>query len=264
MIARFAVMGHPIAHSLSPRIHQLFAHQTGCFLVYDKMLVQDEQFVSKVRDFFNQGGCGLNITSPLKSRAFAMSDEVSERCLQAKAANTLWMMSGRLHADNTDGIGFLRDISRHVALVEQRILVLGAGGAARGILGPLLAESPALVKLFNRHEGRAEALKRDFLKIQLTSLKDLEDSVFDVIINTVSVGVSLSLPESIFANKPFCYDLSYNQSELTSFLASAKAQGSPVMDGLGMLVEQAAESFYIWHGVMPDTKRVLDTILKIH
>ncbi len=260
---RCAVMGNPIEHSLSPVIHHLFAKQTGHALVYDKILIEEASFEQQVKDFFAEGGRGLNITLPCKQRAFAMSDGVSERCVLAKAANTLWMTSERLHADNTDGVGLLRDLSRNLTLSALRILVLGAGGAARGILGPLFEANPADITVFNRSSERARALQLDFPGIGLASSQDLEHASYDLVINATSASFQaeiLMLPNALLANQPMCYDLSYSRSGLTPFVAWAKALKSPAMDGLGMLVEQAAIAFWIWHGVMPDTAPVLEAV----
>ena len=267
MLARFAVMGYPVSHSLSPVIHHLFAEQTGCQLIYEKIQIDLPRFEQQVGEFFSDGGKGLNITLPCKQRAFAMNVEVSARCAKARAANTLWMQAGHLHADNTDGVGFLRDITRYVHLAGTRILLLGAGGAARGILGPLLEANPAQVTIVNRTPEKAQALLLDFPQANSCTYANLpafiERGLFDIVINATSANFdvqNMTLPEALLMAKPFCYDLSYHMNEATAFVAWACGLGCVAIDGLGMLVEQAAEAFFIWHGVMPDTAPVLSLL----
>lgn len=261
MLNRYAVMGDPIAHSLSPAIHQWFANQTGQVLTYEKISMDPAYFEQYVVAFFAEGGKGLNVTMPFKERAFAMSDQVSTRCKQARAANTLWMESGQLHADNTDGLGFVRDIQHYVTLLGRRILVLGAGGAVRGILGPVLDACPASLTIVNRTPEKAHALQHDFPVIDICSLQRLETKSYDLIINATARyfdGESLALPKALMREKPFCYDLAYQETGITAFVAWARGLGCQAEDGLGMLVEQAAEAFSLWHGVMPETKGVLN------
>ena len=193
-----------------------------------------------------------------------MSDEPSPRCLEAQAANTLWMQAGRLHADNTDGIGLLRDLHRYVTITGKNILLLGAGGAARGIIGPLLAANPAQLMIANRTPEKAEALQEAFPMATSCAFTDIpqqqERKPYDIVINATSASLedqNLQLPAALMTTKPFCYDLAYRQNEATAFVAWARTFDCIAMDGLGMLVEQAAESFAIWHGVMPDTAPVL-------
>jgi len=258
---RYAVMGNPVAHSLSPAIHQLFAKETGIKLVYDKIQIIDAQFEQQVQDFFNAGGLGLNITLPCKERAFAMSEEPTARCLQAKAANTLWMNGGKLQADNTDGIGLLRDLSRYTHLAGKRILLVGAGGAARGIIGPLLGANPAHLTIANRTPDKAHRLQKEFPQISSSGFIEL-DAGYDVVINATASGhrhQPLALPEMVFTAHPFCYDLAYCTHDPTDFVALAQGHDCMAVDGFGMLVEQAAEAFYTWHGVRPDTASVLAT-----
>lgn len=264
MSDRYAVMGNPIDHSLSPFIHEQFGLQTGCSLTYDKMLVKASDFEQEVRQFFNAGGKGLNITQPYKQHAYALSDVKTPRCQWAGAANTLWMQEGRLHADNTDGIGLLRDLARHIKLKNTRILVLGAGGAARGILGPLLDTKPDELVLSNRTLEKAQVLSLNFLNITVTPLTQL-NKTFDLIINATSASLQaahLPLSNSLLKKTTICYDLAYQKTGQTPFVTWAKTHGCVGVDGVGMLVEQAAEAFFIWHGVMPDTLPVLNTILK--
>ncbi len=272
MTPRFAVMGNPIAHSLSPTIHQLFAKQTGLALTYDKIKIDVQRFESQVKEFFMLGGKGLNITLPCKERAFAMSQDRSIEATEAAAANTLWMHEGRLQADNTDGIGFIRDVSRFLSLEGRSILLLGAGGAAHGVLGPLLRENPLMLVIVNRTLERAHELQLKFPKTVAISFDELPKVIantepgFDVVINATSAGLqgqALLLPNALMARKPFCYDLAYNRHEATTFVTQVRAQGCEATDGLGMLVEQAAEAFYIWFGIRPDAAKVLATLKKM-
>lgn len=255
-IPQYAVMGNPIAHSLSPVIHQHFAEQTGISLRYDKIEVPVELFEQYVIDFFNQPeGKGLNITQPFKERAFAMAQVKSARCLQASAANTLWMTDGKLHADNTDGVGLVRDLSRYIDLADKTIVLLGAGGAARGVIGELLKAHPARLILSNRTVEKAHALKTYFPRIHTCGFEALTKH-YDIIINATSASLknnTLTLPNTILSNHPFCYDLAYNRDNMTPFVQWAKSQGSQAKDGIGMLIEQAAEAFLIYHMVIPDT-----------
>lgn len=259
MKKRFAVIGNPIAHSLSPIIHQRFAKQFGVTLCYEKLQVDVSAFEQTVLDFFDQGGQGLNITSPFKLLAFQMAEVCTSRCQQAKAANTLWVHEGRLHADSTDGIGLIRDLSRHITLAEKKVLLLGAGGAARSIIDPLLAANIAALMVVNRTVSRAKALQTDFPKINCCALGAL-DSPYDVIINATSASFgknALYLPKTLLKSSTYCYDLFYHVHESTSFLSWARQESSGGSDGLGMLIEQAAEAFGIWHGLMPDTRNLI-------
>jgi len=247
------VMGAPISHSLSPMIHTQFATQTGRDLVYETCLLEEACFEQQVRNFFDAGGAGLNITSPGKERAFAMSDVKTPRCLAAGAANTLSInASGQLCADNTDGVGLVRDLNhKGIKLTGARILVLGAGGAARGILPALLAEKPAEITVANRTASRAQALVQALDSNTLKHMRlDAVAGSYDLILNATT-GTNFSL--SHLAGEPFCYDLNYNASNPTPFVAWAKKSGFKAVDGFGMLVEQAAEAFFVWHGVRPET-----------
>lgn len=251
---RFMVMGAPIAHSLSPMIHTQFAAQTGRDVVYETCLLDRAHFEQQVRDFFAAGGAGLNITSPGKERAFAMADVKTPRCAVARAANTLWMNpAGQLCADNTDGVGLVRDLHHHsIKLTKARILVLGAGGAARGILPALLDEHPKYVAIANRTASRAEALIQSLESTKLSYRPlDAVRGSYDLILNAVA-GTHVSLPH--ISGEPLYYDLNYDALGMTPFVALATKAGFKAADGLGMLIEQAAEAFYVWHGVRPDTR----------
>lgn len=253
---QYAVIGNPIAHSLSPVIHQNFAEQTGILLHYDKIEAPVALFEQYVIDFFKrQEAKGLNITQPFKERAFAMAQIKSARCLQAGAANTLWMADGMLHADNTDGIGLIRDLNHYIDLTHKTIVLLGAGGAARGIIGELLKARPARLIVSNRSEDKAHALKINFPEIHTCGFQSLTEQ-YDIIINATSASLQnnpLNLPKTILTNHPFCFDLAYSKDKMTPFVEWAKSQGSLAVDGLGMLIEQAAEAFLVWHGVTVNT-----------
>lgn len=263
MSQRFAVIGNPIAHSLSPVIHQAFAKQVNIQLTYEKIKADDPSFELLVSDFFAQDGKGLNITLPFKQRAFAMAQQSSFRCQQAGAANTLWMQANQLHADNTDGIGLIRDLSRYLSVNGKRVLILGAGGAARGIISPLLENRPAELIIANRTSAKAEEFQRAFPQTQCLGFDEIEGQ-FDLVINATSaslVGEFVALPDECMSAKPFCYDLSYKQHSATAFVQYARESDCDAVDGLGMLVEQAAEAFFIWNGIMPETEEVL-TLLR--
>jgi len=266
MPLRCAVIGNPISHSLSPLIHQAFAEQTNLSLSYEKIQGNDRLFEQQVLAFFAEGGTGLNVTLPYKQKAFALADVTSERCRKAYAANTLWVKNNKFHADNTDGIGFIRDLARYVTLYDKKILILGAGGAARGIIHPLLRAQPQKVVVANRSAGPLNQLKFDVPQIECILWEHLAGQ-FDVLINATSTGLSgasISLPVSLFSQQPFCYDLMYNIKALTPFVTLAQQQGCRAVDGLGMLVEQAAEAFYLWHGMQPDTIPILQHLKNLN
>lgn len=256
----FAVIGNPIAHSLSPIIHQLFAKQVDIPITYEKIHVEASLFQSQVMTFFAQKGCGLNVTLPFKQKAFAMAQQHTVRCKKAQAANTLWMEENQLCADNTDGIGLIRDLERYISLPDTRILILGGGGAARGIIYPLLENKVKTITLANRTLSKTQELQRVFPEIKCIGLSEIAGQ-FDVLINATSASLSgefIVLPGECFASRPFCYDLSYKQNSPTAFVQYTRKLGCDCMDGLGMLVEQAAEAFFIWNKVMPQTREVLE------
>lgn len=262
MVKRFAVIGNPISHSLSPFIHHHFAKQTGIDLSYEKIQGIDSSFEAQVSDFFAQNGKGINITLPYKIRAFTLSKKSTPRCVLAGAANTLWMQDGQLWADNTDGLGLSRDLSRYLAVKDKNLLILGAGGATRGIIHPLLQLGPKQITIANRSVDKIDELKHHFPQISISSLQNVR-GCFDLVINATSAsthGENLSLPVEIMSSQPFCYDLAYKLHEDTWFVGYAKQFSCQTADGLGMLVEQAAEAFCIWNGVMPLTANVLDLL----
>lgn len=258
MTYQFAVMGSPIDHSLSPVIHRCFADQFNIPLDYKKIKT-NEDFEQQVSNFFSQGGKGLNVTLPLKERAFALAHKSTARCQLAGAANTLWMDEQVVHADNTDGVGLVRDLARYLPLHDKRILVLGAGGAARGILAPLLEQQPRSLMCANRTLSKAQALQLIFPEIQCSDLDSLSGD-FDLIVNATSASIDhelVNLPQHCLQKKTWCYDLAYQLHQPTAFVRYTQKMGCEAVDGLGMLVEQAAEAFAIWHGVVPDTQTVL-------
>lgn len=262
MTQYFAVVGNPIAHSLSPAIHQQFAAQLGIDLSYSKIKGDELHFEQQIDDFFAANGAGLNITLPFKLRAFAMAEQHSERCVRAGAANTLWLNGGKLMADNTDGVGLLRDLSQHTVIAQQHILILGAGGAARGIIQPLLNGNPASLTVANRSNDKMCEFKRDFPQIRWCTLNELGCG-YDVIINATSATQSLQqplLPQKLIEHSLFCYDLSYQLHGHTPFIAAVHECGGRAIDGLGMLVEQAAEAFRLWHGLQPATAEIMNSL----
>lgn len=266
---RYAVFGHPIGHSQSPRIHTLFAEQTGQRLRYTAEDVPPDRFATAVDAFFQAGGRGLNCTVPLKELAFRRADTLSERARRARAVNTLaWRPDGTLHGDNTDGVGLVRDLTRNLglSLAGQRLLLLGAGGASRGILEPLLAEQPAGLVIANRTADKAIQLAREFSDLGPVTgggLPDLLGHSFDVILNATAASLSGELPdlsEGLLAPDGCCYDLAYGKAP-TPFVRWGQRQGARLsVDGLGMLVEQAAEAFLLWRGLRPDTRAVIRTL----
>ena len=263
---RYAVMGNPVAHSKSPLIHTQFAKQTGESLVYEAIWVAPGALARALSDFQAAGGMGLNITLPYKEEAFALAEVRSSRAEQAAAVNTLWFENdGRRHGDNTDGIGLIRDLCQNhgVSLTGERVLLLGAGGAARGVLGPLLEARPRQLVCANRTGARAQELAVRFVEqgpVQARSLAQLDGLEFDLIINATSTslkGEVLTLPEGILLPGGVCYDMVYGD-ESRAFVRWGQAHGAAKsVDGLGMLVEQAAESFYRWRGVRPVTEPII-------
>lgn len=263
----YGVFGNPIAHSKSPLIHGLFAEQTGQAISYKPLLAPLDSFPEFVTQFFVNGS-GANVTVPFKEHAFALVDQLSERAQRAKAVNTLKKLDdGRLLGDNTDGAGLVNDLlNNHVVLAGQKILILGAGGAVRGVLEPLLAQGPAEVCIVNRTVEKAEQLACEFADLgHMTAAGyDWIDAPVDIIINGTSASLSGELPplanSLIKAGDTVCYDMMYGK-DTTVFNQWAQAQGAArTLDGLGMLVEQAAEAFFVWTGVRPNPKPVLEQL----
>ncbi len=266
---QYAVVGHPVAHSLSPFIHSLFARQTGQSLTYRLMDVEPEQFAERVRGFFAGGGRGVNVTLPHKVRAAALASELTERARLAGAVNTLAARrDGTLLGDNTDGAGLVQDLTVNLGMpVTQRsILLIGAGGAARGVIAPLLALRPQRIVITNRTAERAAALAAVFAglgEVQGCGFGDLDAQSFDLIVNATSASLTGALPEvpaGVFRADTFCYDMAYGRGD-TPFVNWARELGCRrAVPGWGMLVEQAAESFRLWRGVRPLTAPVLTAL----
>ena len=268
-VDQYAVFGNPIKHSKSPQIHAVFAEQTGQSLHYRAHKVELGRFAEVAAEFFRNGGCGLNITVPFKLDAFEFADELSGRARLAGAVNTLARGDdGRIYGDNTDGVGMVRDMNDNLGwqIGGRRVLVLGAGGAVRGILGPLLKQRPSRLLVVNRTASKAEALAElfsDMGDVAGGGYELLSEGQFDLIINGTSASMSGDLPPlpgSILSNDCCAYDMMYGAAP-TPFMRWAASEAAwAVSDGLGMLVEQAAESFCIWRGVRPDTKPVIEMI----
>ena len=263
---RYGVMGYPVSHSRSPVIHRLFALQTNQELQYELLQVAPDKLETAVRQFQRTGGKGLNITVPHKSGVVKLCDHLSERANTAGAVNTLTFRDGEIHGDNTDGIGLLRDlvINLGITIEGASILILGAGGATRGIVGPLLEMQPASLRIANRTIDKADVLADHFSKAGPVSACRFDAvpvaETYDLIINATSAGVkgeAPPYPSAAVSSDTLCYDLSYGL-KATPFSEWARDHGAErsVM-GWGMLVEQAAESFNIWRGVRPDTAPVL-------
>ncbi|EAR11396.1 shikimate dehydrogenase [Reinekea blandensis] len=259
---RYAVIGHPITHSLSPKIHTLFAEQTGETLEYEGIELPITSFETRVWQLFKDGYAGFNVTVPFKGDAFDFVDEMSERAKRARAVNTLMRLEdGRIYGDTTDGIGLIRDFTENLnwPIENQHILILGAGGAVRGVLDPLLEQNPASLVIANRTLKKVEELADDFPELTPCTFEELSGQ-FDIIINGTSASLSGQvppLPPGLVNAGTKCYDMMYSK-EPTAFMAWAKEQGAEhCADGLGMLVGQAAESFTIWRGVTPQTDSVI-------
>jgi shikimate dehydrogenase len=268
---QYAVIGNPIKHSLSPQIHSLFAEETDQELTYRALQVDPDRFTEQMAKLQEAGFNGLNVTVPFKEEAWAIADKLSPRAQDAGAVNTLiFGEDGLVAGDNTDGIGLTRDlIVNHKILIEHRkILILGAGGAVRGVLGPILAKKPNLLTVANRTVEKAEQLAQDFFHIwdiEACGYPDLERRpAYDLIINGTSAGLKGEmppLPQSVLGPNTICYDMMYDIHQPTAFVRWALDRGVVrAYDGLGMLVEQAAESFFVWRGVRPQTSPVLQAL----
>ena len=271
---RYAVVGNPVGHSLSPEIHRAFAAETGQRLRYDKRLAPVDGFAKSAFQFFSQGGRGLNVTLPFKGEACRWVDEAQPAAARCGAVNTIALAGGRTLGFNTDGIGLVRDLeAQQVRISGRRLLVLGAGGAVSGILDALVAENPAAVRIANRTLAKAEALAERYdAKVAAASLDGLDglDGRFELIINGTSVGLSDTsaglagdgglIAPSLVAGAQ-CYDLLYSRDGQTPFCRWAKQAGAAwVSDGLGMLVEQAAAAFAIWRGRTPSTRHLVQSL----
>lgn len=271
MSARCAVFGHPVGHSLSPRIHQRFAEAVGQPVDYEAREIPLEGFEPAVRDFFSQeGGTGINVTVPFKETAWALAERRSHRAERAGAVNTLGLTDqGHIWGDNTDGIGLVTDLASGLGwpLRDREILILGAGGAVRGILQPLLEQRIGALHLTNRTRAKADTLAEDFAAMGSIHVHPWDPTAWptrlDGLINGTSSGFSGDrppLPEGLLHGEGWGYDLVYGPAA-APFLAGLRAMGvQRVSDGLGMLVEQAAESFYLWHGVRPPTAGIREAL----
>jgi shikimate dehydrogenase len=273
MSDRYCVFGNPVGHSKSPLIHAAFARQTGQDICYEAILAPQAAFAEAVRTFIAAGGRGANVTVPFKEEAFRLSAQRTPRAELAGAVNTLVFgddgNDAPIVGDNTDGAGLTRDLSVNLgcALTGQRILLLGAGGAARGALGPLLDQQPAALVIANRTAAKAHGLATHFAALGPVvgcAYPELAGQSFDLVINATSASLSGELPplpSGVFAPGSLAYDMMYGKGD-TPFMTFARQQGAArVADGLGMLVEQAAEAFFVWRGVRPDSVPVM-TLLR--
>jgi shikimate dehydrogenase len=271
---QYAVIGNPIAHSKSPFIHARFAEQTGEPIEYGRLLAPVDAFVPHVREFIEAGGCGLNVTVPFKLDAHALADTLSPRAAAAGAVNTLRFDQAGIYGDNTDGFGLVRDIEVNlgVSLAGARVLLLGAGGAARGVVLPMLERAPRVLTIVNRTAAKADALVAQFARsagdagCRLTGggAQAIEPGAYDVIVNATAGSLDGALPECddrAFGAETLAYDMMYG-AQPTVFMQHARTLGARAADGLGMLVEQAAESFYVWRGVRPDGAPALAELRK--
>ncbi len=267
----YAVFGNPIAHSKSPEIHLAFAAQFGIDLQYERLLAEEGKFAPHAMRFFELG-LGANVTVPFKQEALQFADELSEAARVAGAVNTLSRQSGLIKGDNTDGFGLVNDIQENycIPFADKNILILGAGGATRGVLLPIAHEQPKHITIVNRTEEKAQLLADEFspyASMQALSFDALNEQgePFDIIINATSASLSgeqLNLSANLFDYDTFAYDMMYSKDP-TPFMQFASESGAVAFDGLGMLVEQAAKSFEIWHGVMPETQRVIRAVREV-
>jgi shikimate dehydrogenase len=266
---QYGVIGHPVTHSWSPFIHGLFARQTGHAITYRIFDVPPEQFRVRVLEFFGRGGRGLNVTLPHKLAAAELANELTDRAERALAVNTLAMQSdNRLLGDNTDGSGLIRDLRENlgVTIADRRVLLIGAGGAARGVLAPLLELDPATLIIANRTPDRARKLAAEFADLGAIygqSFGELTPPSFDIVINATSASLSGEVPDitaGVIGPETVCYDMAYGRTS-TAFVRWAIERGcARAVQGWGMLVEQAAESFLLWRGLRPQTRDILQAI----
>ena len=269
MTVRYAVIGNPIEHSKSPLIHQAFARQTGQDIAYERVLAPLDAFPQVVHALMAEGYGGANVTVPFKLEAFALAQQLTERAHDAGAVNTLVFTTEGIVGDNTDGVGLVNDIQQNlnVPVAGKRVLLIGAGGAAEGVLHPLLEQRPSLLVIANRTLDKALRMVKKieeqgdfrYVSVNAYAFDDLQGQSFDIVVNATSAGLSestLPLPPGIFAPGALAYDMMYGRE--TPFMAFARTHGAArVADGLGMLVEQAAEAFALWRGVRPQTAPVI-------
>ncbi|MBF4989507.1 shikimate dehydrogenase [Methylophilus sp. QUAN] len=268
-VEKYAVIGHPIEHSKSPLIHQAFAQQFNKSIVYERVLAPLDGFAATIARLQADGYVGANVTVPFKFEAFDACQDLSARAQAAGAVNTLSFKASQLLGDNTDGCGLVNDILKHqqTRLAGKTILLLGAGGAAQGVVLPLLEQQPLKLTVANRSLDKAQAMADRFavdaahvqVKLQVQTFADLSQG-YDVVINATSAGLTdsvLHIPAMVFQQHTLAYEMMYGRD--TPFMQQARAAGARVADGLGMLVEQAAEAFYLWHGLRPDTASVIQS-----
>jgi shikimate dehydrogenase len=260
---KYCVFGNPIKQSRSPYIHQSFAKATRQVIHYDIFFVELDGFTQAVNDFITQEGKGANVTAPFKEQAMLMCDELTEHAKFSGAVNTLTFKNGKIYGDTTDGVGLVNDLlANNVCMKNSRILLLGAGGAAKGVVLPLLNQQPQSLTIANRTVAKAKAIVEQYTDQPLSacSFDEANEQIFDIIINATSAGLTgegIPIEEKLITSSCVCYDMTYGK-ELTPFLQKAqKLNAKQVIDGLGMLVGQAAASFEIWRGVKPDVEPVL-------
>lgn len=260
---QYLVYGNPIEQSKSPTIHTSFAKECKQSMVYNKKLAEVDNFKQEVMNFIEAGGKGANVTAPFKEQAMSMCDELSEHAKFSGAVNTLTFKNGKIYGDTTDGVGLVRDLLEHdVKLSGSKVLLLGAGGASKGVVLPLLDQNVKKLTIANRTVSKAQDIANQYPQkpISACSFEEANKQGFDIIINATSAGLSgngLPISESIITPETICYDMTYGKT-MTPFLKKATSlKAKQVIDGLGMLVGQAAESFYIWRGVKPSTSKVL-------
>lgn len=265
----YAVIGNPIDHSKSPEIHALFAENTNQPIEYHATLAPLDGFENTIKDMIALGYKGVNITVPFKHEAAKLCDVKSYKAYMAGAVNTMTFIDGKIHGDNTDGDGILKDIQSNLGFPvnHKRVLILGAGGAGEGVFQTILNEHPAMLTIANRTPEKAKNIVEKFshhsMVCHACGYEDLDHQSFDIIINATSTGLSdtaLPIPDSVFAEGSLAYDMVYAKETL--FMQQARAAGATVADGLGMLVEQAALAFKIWRKVEPDTQAVMQTLRK--
>ncbi len=268
MLKKYAVIGNPIKQSKSPQIHQEFAKQFGHALSYVRILASQDAFVDTVKDFIKSGGLGMNVTAPFKFQAFELAQSLSARAQSAKSVNTLMFKNNKIFGDNTDGLGLVRDIQENLKflLKDSRILIIGAGGAASGILLPILEAKPKKMHIINRTVSKAEALAQAFINqypVMAGGFDSVADLEFDLVINATSASLHTSELPNLnykFSKNSLAYDLVYGEKPTQFMEKSLQNQATKISDGLGMLLEQAAYSYKLWHGVLPTTQAVFEQI----
>lgn len=250
---RLALFGNPISHSLSPQLHNAFAQQFNMAIDYQRILTPLDQFKKTVDDFRAQGGLGANVTIPFKTEAFEYADQLTDRAKLAGAVNTFIFKNNICIGDNTDGAGFIRDIkNKLIDLRDKKILLIGAGGAARGILSDIVREKPKEINIYNRTIEKAKQLNQDFVETSIHRVSN-----YDIIINATNMNFQTDFPLNLLCENTICYDLNYGERHKTFFNYCRSHNAEKIFDGFGMLVEQAAEAFFQWTEKMPNTKQCL-------